>query len=303
MKTIILFLLTISTIVYALEPISPIPDKTDYDKQKALLGYRLFTDPVLSKDNSISCLSCHDLFKSGGADKNVVSTGVKNRRGKIQSPTVLNACYNYKQFWNGRADDLSAQINGPIHDPFEMDMKDTDIEKRLNDSKKYKALFYEIYKTDSIKFSQVIDAIVEFEKALTTPNSRFDKYLKGQGTLTKYEMSGYDLFKHIGCITCHNGVNVGGNSMQKFGLFEEYKTAHTYPDLYSITKDPAYKNVFKVPTLRNISQTAPYLHDGSAKNLPTAVADMARYQLGVTLTDKEIGEIVAFSQNTRWSRT
>ncbi|MBU0631736.1 c-type cytochrome [bacterium] len=294
MKYILFIFLTLSNIVHATEPISPIPCKIEYDRQKALLGYRLFVDTTLSSDKTTSCLSCHDIFQTGGADKNVVSIGVQNRIGNIQSPTVLNACYNFKQFWNGRARTLYEQASGPIHNPVEMDMNTSKVEKRLNASDEYRKLFHNVYKSNSIKFSQVIDAIVEFEKALTTPNSRFDKYLNGEDVLTKDEIAGYNLFKQIGCITCHNGVNIGGNAMQKFGLFEEYKNAHTYPDLYSITNDPVYKNVFKVPTLRNIAQTAPYLHDGSAKTLKDVVQQMARYQLGTKLSDKEIDSIVLF---------
>ncbi|MDX9743871.1 MAG: cytochrome c peroxidase [Arcobacteraceae bacterium] len=289
------FILTLffGLIVFAKEPISPIPLNAPYDKQKALLGYRLFMDPILSSTNSVSCASCHDIF-SGGADTNKVSFGVYNKKGNIQSPTVLNARYNFKQFWNGRAQDLYQQANGPIHNPVELNMTNKDVEKKLSASQLYRSLFLQIYKTNTIQFSQVIDAIVEFEKALTTPNSRFDRYLRGEKSLSHDEIDGYTLFKQVGCITCHNGINLGGNSMQKIGLFEEYKNQKNYPDLYSITHDPAYKNVFKVPTLRNISQTAPYLHDGSAKTLKDSVIAMSKYQLGSTLTDHEIDKIVKF---------
>jgi len=280
--------------VFAKEPISPIPLVAQYDKQKALLGYRLFVDPILSSTNSVACISCHDIFSGGGADRNKVSFGVYNKKGNIQSPTVLNARYNFKQFWNGRAQDLYQQANGPIHNPVELNMTNKDVEKELSASQLYRSLFLQIYKTNSIQFSQVIDAIVEFEKALTTPNSRFDRYLRGEKSLSQEEIDGYTLFKQVGCITCHNGINLGGNSMQKIGLFEEYKNQKKYPDLYSITHDPAYKNVFKVPTLRNISQTAPYLHDGSAKTLKDSVIAMSRYQLGSTLSDKEIEKIIKF---------
>lgn len=293
MKFIPLFFLIFVTI-YAKEPLSPIPLENVVDKQKALLGYRLFTDSILSSDNTVSCMSCHNIFGSGGADQNVVSIGVENKKGHIQAPTVLNAKYNFRQFWNGRAEDLAQQAIGPIHDPTELNMSRKDVENRLNASEEYKNLFFKVYKTDTIKFDQVIDAIVEFENALTTPNSKFDKYLRGEDSLTQNELEGYNIFKQIGCITCHNGINIGSNSMQKIGLFEEYKNAKNYPDLYSVTHDPAYLNVFKVPTLRNISKTSPYLHDGSAKTLKDAVVTMARYQLGTTLSDEEIDKIVKF---------
>ena len=293
MRLILFFTFLCTSVLLATEPITPLPQDVQVDKQKALLGYKLFIDPILSKDYTVSCLSCHNIY-AGGADNHIVSHGIDHKFGNIQSPTVLNARYNFKQFWNGRAENLAEQASGPIHNPVELGMDTKTVENRLNTSKEYKELFYNIYKTPQISFEQVINAIVEFENALVTPNSRFDRYLRGENTLSADEKRGYTLFKQFGCVTCHNGVNIGSNSMQKIGLFEEYKNKQSYPDLYSITHDPENKNVFKVPTLRNISQTAPYLHDGSAKTLEDAVRAMSKYQLGTTLSDSDVELIVKF---------
>ena len=285
-----LFCITIS---YSNEPISPIPLENNINIKKAKLGQELFFDPILSRDNSTSCFSCHNVY-NGGADTKVVSTGFANRKGSIQSPTVLNAKYNFKQFWNGRANNLLEQADGPLNNPVEHNMNPKEIEKRLNDSANYKKKFYEVYGTSTILYKQVLDAIVEFENALTTPNSKFDKFLRGEIQLTKDEKDGYILFKQNGCITCHNGVNIGGNSYQKMGTFLEYQSNNDYPDKSKISNKLNYKNVFKVPTLRNINLTAPYFHDGSAKTLKDAINTMAKYNLGIQLEDKEVDKIAAF---------
>lgn len=277
------------------EPITPLPKTlTDINWGKAKIGKELFHDPILSEDRSISCASCHDILTGGGADKRAVSLGVENKKGNIQSPTVLNARYNFKQFWNGRADTLLDQANGPIHNPVEMALDAPRIEARLNSSEHYKKLFFTLTHQRKITFVMVLDAIVEFEKTLVTPNSRFDQYLRGEISLSPLEKTGYQRFKQLGCITCHNGINVGGNSFQKMGLILPYRHENNYPDLYSITKKEQHKNVFKVPTLRNIELTAPYFHDGSITTLEDAVKTMSHHNLGYVHSDKEIEAITAF---------
>ena len=291
-KTIITFVSIVIT-AYAGEPISPIPLEVNIDIEKAKLGEELFSDPILSKDNSTACLSCHDLY-NGGDDSNIVSIGFAGKNGNIQSPTVLNAKYNFKQFWNGRANNLIEQADGPFNNPVEHNMNALLIEARLNASDKYKNKFFKVYKTSQIKYGQVLAAIVEFENALTTPNSKFDKFLRAETKLTKDEKEGYILFKQYGCITCHNGINIGGNSFQKMGTFMEYDSKNDYPDRSKITNNPSHKNVFKVPTLRNINLTAPYFHDASATTLNDAIETMAKYNLGVELENEEIDKIVSF---------
>ncbi len=279
--------------VNAFEPISPIPIEDIVDIKKALLGKKLFFDTLLSKDNSTACLSCHDVF-NGGADSKIVSVGFENKKGNIQSPTVLNAKYNFRQFWNGRAANLLEQADGPMNNPVEHNMNPKAIEERLNNSDKYKKEFNKVYGVSRIKYELVLDAIVEFENSLTTANSKFDKFLRHEIELSSDEKEGYTLFKQFGCITCHNGVNVGANSFQKMGTFTEYPSSNMYPDRFSITNKKSHKNVFKVPTLRNITLTAPYFHDGSAKTLKEAIETMSKYNLGQKLSNEEIEKIILF---------
>ncbi len=224
----------------------------------------------------------------------MVSLGVRNKKGNIQSPTVLNSRYNFKQFWNGRADTLLDQANGPIHNPVEMALDAPTVEERLNSNQHYKKLFYDLTHQKHITFEMVLEAIVEFEKALVTPNSRFDKYLRSEISLSDLEMKGYEFFKQLGCITCHNGTNVGGNSFQKMGLITPYNHDDNFPDLYAITKKESHKNVFKVPTLRNIELTAPYFHDGSATTLEEAIKTMSHHNLGYVHSEEEVEVITAF---------
>lgn len=289
----LLLLLIIISTIFAREPILPIPKEVEVDHKKALLGKELFFDTLLSKDNSTACISCHNLF-NGGADANEVSSGFANKKGNIQAPTVLNSKYNFKQFWNGRASDLLQQADGPINNPAEHNMDAKTVEMKINKSTKYKKMFKKVYGTSKISYNQVLDAIVEFENALTTPNAKFDKYLRGEVKLTKDEKDGYILFKQNGCITCHNGINIGGNSFQKMGTFLEYEIKDDYPDRSKVTNDPNHRNVFKVPTLRNINKTAPYFHDASAATLEEALTIMAKHNLGIKLKDDEVKKIVAF---------
>jgi cytochrome c peroxidase len=280
--------------LHATEPIRPIPVEADYDRQKAELGKLLFFDPILSKDQTLSCASCHD-FEFGGADRRPVSVGVGKQMGNIQSPTVLNARYNFKQFWNGRAENLLEQAAGPIHNPVELDMTPEAVTRRIDDTPFYREQFASIYGSDlPISYQMILETIVEFEKALTTPNSRFDRYLRGELELSDAEMKGYQTFKTLGCITCHNGINIGGNSFQRMGIIHPYRYDERYPDLYSATHDDLFKNVFKVPTLRNIELTAPYFHDASAENLEKAVKIMSHHNLGFTPTDEQVRSLVAF---------
>jgi cytochrome c peroxidase len=274
------------------EPIVPIPRHLSYDKAKAQLGKLLFMDPQISADGTVSCLSCHS-FDHGGADPRPVSIGVHGAKGNANAPTVYNAYFNFRQFWNGRARDLKDQANGPLHNPVEMDMVPKEIETYLRRNDYYEESFRRIYGREPT-YDDMLDAIAEFEKALFTPDCKFDYYLRGAGELSALEAKGYRLFKTLGCITCHNGVNIGGNSFQKFGLIHPYLWKPAFPDRYDITRNPADKNVYKVPTLRNIALTAPYFHDGSAATLKEALRKMAYHNLGFELNRSEIEAIEAF---------
>lgn len=293
MKRIFFTLFVLVLFSWGQEPISPLPTKVAYHHDKAAIGQRLFSDPILSKDMTVACVSCHS-FDFGGADPRSVSLGIQGKKGNIQSPTVYNARYNFKQFWNGRADSLKAQAGGPIHNPVEMAVDSQLVEKRLNADTRYRALFRRVYGTSRITYDQVIDAIVEFEKALVTPNSRFDRFLRGETELTPMEAEGYRRFKAYGCASCHNGINIGGNSFQKMGLFVPYAYDEGVEDRFALTKEKRHKNVYKVPTLRNIALTAPYFHDASAKTLEEAVQKMSHHNLGVELNSEDVETIVAF---------
>ncbi len=272
------------------EPIQPIPQTIDVDKPKAKLGRELFFDPILSVDNSISCATCHDI-QDGGDDGLVASLGHNGQVGDINSPTVLNSVYNFRQFWNGRASDLKEQAKGPIENPVELANTFENLIATLNGSE-YKKKFQKIYE-DGITEDNIVDAIAEFEKTLITPNSSFDKYLNGDmNAITKDQKEGYEIFKQKGCIACHHGINVGGNHYNKFGVMED--TSSKKLGRYEVTKRQSDKLYFKVPTLRNVDKTAPYLHDGRYDNLEDVVKFMARYQLGRTITDDEVHKIVLF---------
>jgi len=271
------------------------------DLNKALLGKKLFMDPQLSHDNTISCASCHHLDK-GGDDNRQFSVGVNNKMGNINSPTVFNSKYNFVQFWDGRAKDLEEQVLVPLHNPDEMNSNIQEVVEKLKKSQEYKNLFQKVY-NDTIKEEYVIDAIVEFEKALITPNSKFDRYLKGEvNILSHVEKEGFELFKSYGCISCHNGVNIGGNLFQRVGIVKQIKYENKYLGRYNVTKDEEDKYFYKVPTLRNIELTAPYLHSGEIKTLREAVTFMMEYQIGVTPNAAEVNHIMAFLRTLTGNR-
>ncbi|MCX4029530.1 cytochrome-c peroxidase [Endozoicomonas sp. SM1973] len=276
------------------EPIKPIPADMKYDKQKVELGKKLFFDPRLSKSGWLSCNSCHNLAM-GGDDNLPSSIGHQWQLGPINSPTVLNAKFNLAQFWDGRAKDLQEQAAGPIANPGEMASSHQLAVATLQSIPSYQSLFEQVYGVKKITINEVTDAIATFEETLVTPNSRFDQWLLGnEKAITQVEKEGYALFKVKGCVSCHNGVGVGGNTYQKFGLVKTYSKDEENLGRYNVTKQEADKYVFKVPLLRNIELTAPYFHDGSVWSLREAVNVMAEYQLGLKLSVPETEKIVAF---------
>ncbi len=291
-KRLSLLFLTLSALCYASGPIKPIPKTIQYDAKKAELGKALFMDPQLSSDKNIACVSCHS-FEHGGADPRPVSIGIHGKTGNANAPTVYNSYFNFRQFWNGRAKDLKEQARGPLHNPVEMGMVTEDVERYLRSNEYYTKTFRDIYHR-APTHDDALDAIAEFEKALITPNCRFDRFLRKEGDLDPLEKKGYRLFKTLGCATCHNGINVGGNSFQKMGLIFPYPWSESSPDRYNLTHTPDDKNVYKVPTLRNIALTAPYFHDGSVPTLELALQKMAYHNLGFDLNGEEIEALTAF---------
>jgi cytochrome c peroxidase len=258
------------------------------------LGNKLFFDPRLSKSGFISCNSCHNL-SMGGTDNLKTSIGHNWQEGPINSPTVLNSSMNLAQFWDGRAKDLKAQAGGPIANPGEMAFTHELAVDMLSSIPAYRAEFKKVFGKEGVNIDMVTDAIAAFEETLNTPDSRFDKWLKGnKKAITKNELEGYELFKNSGCTACHYGPAVGGNSFQKMGLVAEYDTKNKAEGVAGLTGVDADRMKFKVPTLRNVELTYPYFHDGEADTLEKAVDIMGKLQLGRTYTADEISKIVAF---------
>jgi cytochrome c peroxidase len=282
----------------AVEPLQPLPSSVDVNMDKVLLGRSLYHDTALSGDGTIACVTCHSL-DHGGAEPRKTSIGIRGQIGPINSPTVLNSSYNFVQFWDGRAKDLQEQAAGPVENPIEMGAKWDDVVERLKKNEAYTAAFTKLY-ADGVTKDNTTDALAEYEKSLITP-SRFDKYLLGDETaITDAEKQGYATFKEVGCTACHSGIIAGGTMFQKMGLVKDYFTDRGTPitaaDLgrFNVTKSEADKYFFKVPTLRNVELTSPYLHDGSRATLEETVQVMGKYQLGRDLTDAQVNSIVTF---------
>lgn len=256
------------------------------------LGKNLYFETALSKSGTISCNSCHQL-DNFGVDSLKTSPGHDGTLGGRNSPTVYNSALNFVQFWDGRAADLKEQALGPLLNPIEHGLENEqqvlDILKNAGYLEQFKKAFGQ---TDALTFNNVGVAIEAFEKTLLTP-SRFDDYLNGDvHILSESEKRGMKKFDQIGCTACHNAAALGGGMYQKLGLVEDYPSADK--GRYEVTKDESDLYVFKVPQLRNIAKTAPYLHDGSIETLEEMVSLMARYQLGETLSETDRDDIVAF---------
>ena len=282
------------------EPIRPIAETLEYDAAKAELGRKLYHDTRLSVDNTVSCASCHSL-STAGVDNKQYSEGVGGQFGGVNAPTVYNAVYNFVQFWDGRAATLALQAAGPPLNPVEMGYESFDqIVAKLSKDKAFTREFKKVY-PDGWSEANITDAIAQFERTLLTPNSRFDKYLKGDATaITAEELEGYNLFKKYNCATCHVGANLGGQSYELMGQYADYFAARgtelTIEDngRFKQTEVERDRHRFKVPGLRNVALTAPYFHDGTEPELKEAVCKMGTYQVGVELSDADEDKIVAF---------
>jgi len=309
MKFILILALFISTCAYAESEapeidsdeikryFEPLPESIiDEEENAALikLGKTLYMDTRLSVNDKIACNSCHAL-DNYGVDSESTSPGYNNKRGGRNSPTTMNAALHITQFWDGRARDVEEQALGPILNPIEMGMPNKgDVVAKLKATDEYQQLFAEAFPDQKYPFNynNIGAAIGAFERTLLTP-SRFDDYLKGdEDALTPEELAGLSKFIDAGCATCHNGVVIGGNSYKKMGLVESYETG----DLgrYEVTGLENDKQVFKVPSLRNIVHTGPYFHDGSVETLDEAIRLMAKHQLGKDADEEFVAEVKAF---------
>ena len=284
--------------VYQDQPVEgalqPLPLITYINNDWMRLGEALFNSTLLSSDNMVSCASCH-LVSAGGEDGFPVSVGVNSKIGTRNSPTVLNAALNFKQFWDGRALSLSEQMLGPIHNPVEMNSNFPQIIKKLKNTPTFSNAFQRLA-SDGVTEKNIIKAIATYQESLITPGSALDRYLLGDNSaLNKEQKIGLQKFTEYGCITCHQGRNVGGNLFQKLGRLDDVP-AHLLKDKgrFDVTKLEEDMHVFKVPSLRNVALTAPYFHDGSISSLHEAVKLMAKMQLGMSLSDDDVNDIVAF---------
>lgn len=284
------------------QPISSV-EMDEPDPDKVLLGKHLYFDTRLSGLGNISCNSCHNL-ETYGVDNLQFSPGdAEGTVGGRNSPTTFHAALHKMQFWDGRAADVEEQAGGPILNPLEHNIKDEkQLVDRLKEVELYQNLFGKAYgENNPITFDNLTNAIGAFERTLM-PESRFDKYLEGdESALTAPEKEGLMVFIESGCITCHSGIALGGQMLQKFGLYHDYwkhtESADIDYGLFDISEKESEKYFFKVPGLRNITHTAPYFHDGSVEDLKDAVRIMAKLQRDVELSEAEIENITVFLES------
>lgn len=273
------------------------PGSENDTPERIKLGEKLYFETKLSKTNTQSCNTCHSIDEGkAGVDNLPTSPGAKTGTiGTRNSPTVLNAGFQFAQFWDGRAEDLKEQALGPILNPLEMGMDNPkEVEDKLAAIPEYKEMFAKAFPDNpKISWDNLGEAVAAFERTLIT-SDRFDNFLAGNPkALSDEEAQGLDIFINKGCTTCHTGPLLGGNMYQKMGLYKPYSDTK---DLgrYDITKNDADKFMFKVPTLRNIALTAPYFHDGASPTLEDAVKQMSEMQLTTPLTQEEITKVVTF---------
>lgn len=270
-------------------------EKNPATEAKVQLGRMLYYDPRLSKDGKISCNSCH-LLDRYGVDGQPVSTGHKGQKGGRNAPTVYHAAGQVVQFWDGRAADVEEQAKGPVLNPIEMAMDDAGaVEAMLRSVAGYRAAFARAFpdQKQPVTFDKAALAIAAFERGLVTPG-RWDRYLKGdRQALTATEKAGFIAFHRAGCAACHLGPHLGGKFYIKAGMAKPWPNQQD-PGRFNVTKQEHHRMVFKVPTLRNIARTGPYMHDGSVTGLEAAVRMMGEHQVEKPLTDEEVRLIVAW---------
>ena len=261
------------------EPITPIPAAVVQDPRRLALGEKLFNDPRLSRNNTRSCSTCHDVG-TNGASANARDVTPEGQPLPLNTPTLFNSSLSFRLNWEGKFRVLEEHAERVLRNPAIMASSADEVVSKLRSDPETVRQFREAYGREP-DVAALLDAIATYERSLVTPGSRFDRWLAGESAaITPEELSGYQLFKSFGCITCHQGVNVGGNLFQRQGIFQPLGS-----------REPA---VVRVPSLRNVATTPPYFHDGSAATLPEAVRAMGIAQLDRVLTDQQIAAIVAF---------
>lgn len=285
--------------------IVPVPLNHGQPAAKVALGKRLFHEPRLSGDDSVSCATCHPIER-GGADGLQFSRGVGGHEGLANAPTVINSRFNLAQFWDGRVLTLEEQIDEPIHNPIEMAASWPKIIEELDADSDYSEAFKKLY-SEGPAPSHVRNAIATYVRTLISINSPFDRWLRGENpALDPRVISGYQLFLDYGCAACHNGVNVGGNMYAYLGAYDDYFAERgdlRRADLgrYNVTGNQDDRFVFKVPSLRMAASTGPYFHDGSANSLERAITTMARFQLGRDIPEKDVHLLAEFIESLQGS--
>lgn len=280
------------------QPIQPLPLTVPFEWAEVALGRRLYHDPRLSQDGSTSCATCHDL-ELGGTDRKARSEGIDGQRGVANAPSVFNAVFNFRQSWDGSAADISEQIEHHLRNPLVMGLDWDSIVEELGADRAVRAEFQRVYR-EGLTPQNAQRALTVFTSSLITASAPFDRWLRGnESAISEEAREGYRLFKDIGCVACHQGVNVGGNMFQPLGRMDDFFAQDREPvqaDLgrYNVTGREVDRYHFKVPGLRNVALTAPYFHDGSIETLEEAVRAMARFQVGLQLDDAQVGSIVTF---------
>jgi cytochrome c peroxidase len=278
----------------ALQPLPKSADLASTSADRVELGKMLYFEARLSKNQDVSCNTCHHLDKFG-VDGTPTSEGHAKQHGTRNAPTVLDAAIEFRQFWDGRAADVEEQATGPIVNPVEMASNEKRVVATLASMPEYVADFKKSFPGEAkpITLKNVGIAIGAFERKLLTP-APIDAYLSGKhDALSAAQQAGAVVFVHTGCPTCHMGPGIGGGMYQKAGLVEPWPDQKDQ-GRYDVTKKDEDKMFFKVPSLRNVTKTAPYFSDGSVASLDEAVRMMARYQLGKKLSDADVESIVTF---------
>lgn len=286
----------------------PTPADNPTTPAKVELGKMLYFDPRLSSMGTVSCFSCHNVME-GGDDHRPTSVGVHGQLGGRNAPTVWNAAFQSVQFWDGRASTLEAQAKGPIVNPIEMGMPKLDLAvDRIKRIPGYQSIFESVFGAGkSISADTIAMAIAAYERTLITPNSPYDRFVKGdKKALNAQQQRGMQTFADVGCVACHSGPNFSGPALPVgTGFFMKFPTYlnNPYVAQYRLLDDGGKavqtgksddQNFWRVPTLRNLTYTAPYLHNGLVKSLPEAVRVMAATQLDKKLTEAQVSDIVAF---------
>jgi len=280
------------------EPITPIPLSAKLDKAKVALGQRLFNDSNLSHNSATSCAHCHVLSHVGEIE-HLDAADVSSEQMVSNVPSLYNVSFNVMKLPDGSMATMESQLDAHLLDPAVMGAGWSAVVSALQNDQRYRNDFAALYE-EGIKRETIKDALVTFERSLITPNAPFDRFLRGEpDSLDGEAFAGYQLFKELGCINCHQGVNVGGNMYAKRGVFDGYGDTCCDKSQVGSERDGRVDiglkpHQFRVASLRNVALTAPYFHDSSADTLEQAVIIMGKSQLGVELRPEELTALVAF---------